>query len=246
LRICGKKAKIFCNVRQRTRRPALKALRRARIDAGLTISELAKRAGVSRDTISYAEKGHHSLQASTLSKISRALGRVPSELLAEEERRAPKVRSLSLEPSRFNGADDDLRADWSSAVEEAQRLRKTGRAKMWKALSEWRASKKRGEPYATRREYLDEMGNLLQEVYDADVALGHAYIEAALTLGGSEARVPSSLREESRTTSHFYGELLGLVKSAGLSIRTGAAENAVEHSAPETARPSGVEEADAA
>jgi transcriptional regulator with XRE-family HTH domain len=72
----------------------------ARTDAGLTISELAKRAGVSRDTISNAERGQHSLQAPTLSKIARALGKAPSELLAEEERLAPKVESRSsLEPS---------------------------------------------------------------------------------------------------------------------------------------------------
>jgi transcriptional regulator with XRE-family HTH domain len=97
---CRKKGKISCNVRQRQRRPTLEALRRARVDAGLTISELAKRAGVSRDTISHAERGRHSLQGPTLSKIARALGRVPSELLAEEERLSPKApRRSSLEPS---------------------------------------------------------------------------------------------------------------------------------------------------
>jgi len=70
---------------------------------------LAKRAGVSRDTISYAERGHHSLQGPTLSKIAHALGRVPSELLAEEERLSPKVGSRwSLQPS-LNDALEDLR-----------------------------------------------------------------------------------------------------------------------------------------
>jgi transcriptional regulator with XRE-family HTH domain len=76
----------------------------ARADAGLTISELAKRAGVSRDTISNAERGERSLQASTLHKVAHALGKAPSELLAEEERLAPKVTGRSsLEPSLFNG-----------------------------------------------------------------------------------------------------------------------------------------------
>jgi transcriptional regulator with XRE-family HTH domain len=77
------------------------------MDAGLTISELAKRAAVSRDTISNAERGLHGLQATTLSKIARALGRAPSELLAEEERLAPKVESSSLEPSLLNGLEDE-------------------------------------------------------------------------------------------------------------------------------------------
>lgn len=101
---------MFYNLRHRHRRSTLEALRRARIDAGLTISELAKRAGVSRDTISHAERGRHSLQGPTLSKIARALGRAPSELLAEEERLAPKVKGRSsLEPS-LNDALEDLRS----------------------------------------------------------------------------------------------------------------------------------------
>jgi transcriptional regulator with XRE-family HTH domain len=89
------------SVTRSKRRPILKALRMARADAGLTISELAERAGVSRDTISNAEKGRHGLQATTLHKLSTALGKAPSELLAEEERLAPKVerRSSRLEPT---------------------------------------------------------------------------------------------------------------------------------------------------
>ena len=86
----------------------LKALRMARADAGLTLSELAKRAGVSRDTISTAERGHHSLQAATLNKLARALNKTPSALLAEEERLAQKAESYSsLEPSLFNGIEDE-------------------------------------------------------------------------------------------------------------------------------------------
>jgi transcriptional regulator with XRE-family HTH domain len=108
---CVKKRKILVNVRHRTRRPILKALRMARADAGLTISELAERAGVSRDTISHAEKGRHGLQATTLHKIARALGKAPSELLAEEEKLAPKVESRSsLEPS-FNDVLEDERLE---------------------------------------------------------------------------------------------------------------------------------------
>jgi transcriptional regulator with XRE-family HTH domain len=210
------------SIRQRLRRPRLKALRMARADAGLTISELAKRAGVSRDTISKAERGLHSLQASTLYKVAQALGKAPSQLLAEEERLVPKAESRSsLEPSLFDGAEEERRAVWEAAVDEARRLREVGWAQMWKLLSGWRASKQRGEPYATRRKYLDEMGKLLEKVYDADVALGQAYIEAALTQGDSAASGPSYLQEESRTTGHFYGELLGLVKSARLSVRAG-------------------------
>jgi len=213
-----------CNVRQRQRRPTLEALRRARVDAGLTISELAKRAGVSRDTISHAERGRHSLQGPTLGKIARALGRVPSELLAEEERLSPKKAPgrSSPEPSFDDVLDDERRAAWEAAVAEGRRLREIGRNQVWKALSEWSASKRREEPYAARQKYLDEMGGLLQEVYDAGGALGWAYIQAALTEGGSDASVPSYLREESRKMDHFYGKLFELGESRGLGIRTGA------------------------
>jgi transcriptional regulator with XRE-family HTH domain len=128
---CRRKGKMSCNVRQRQRRSILEALRRARIDAGLTISELAKRADVSRDTISHAERGRHSLQAPTLSKIAHALGRAPSELLAEEERLSPKGQAPSSpEQPDFNGllegerrrAERDKRIEalpgWTSAAVE--------------------------------------------------------------------------------------------------------------------------------
>ena len=76
----------------------------ARADAGLTISELAQRAGVSRDTISNAEKGRHGLQATTLHKVAQALGKTPSELLAEQEKLAPKVESRSSLELSFEDA----------------------------------------------------------------------------------------------------------------------------------------------
>lgn len=106
---CRKSRKISPNVRQRQRRVTLEALRRARADAGLTISELAKRAGVSRDTVSNAERGLHSLQATTLHKVAHALGKAPSELLAEEERLTPKALSSSPEPTFDDVLDDEQR-----------------------------------------------------------------------------------------------------------------------------------------
>jgi transcriptional regulator with XRE-family HTH domain len=250
LTLCRKKRKISFDVRQRTRRRILKALRRARADAGLTISELAKRAGVSRDTISNAERGVHSLQATTLSKLARVLGRAPSDLLAEEEKLVPKVLSLSPEPSFDDALDDERRAAWEAAADEARRLRETGWAQMWKALAGWSASKQRGESRTVRREYLDEMGDLLQEVYDADEALGWAYVQAAFTQGGSDASFPRYLREESRATSHFYGKLLGLVESAKLSVRTGddatTAKRDAKAQPEEKGRPREVQEPEAA
>jgi transcriptional regulator with XRE-family HTH domain len=227
----------------------LEALRHIRTMCGMNQVDLAKASGVAQNTISEIELGKREARPGTLKKLADALGVGIADLLGDTLPKAPAPKALgrsSLEPTLLNGLEDERRAAWEAAVDEARRLRETGWAQMWKALSGWRASKQRGEPYATRREYLDEMGNLLQEVYDADGALGWAYIEAALTTqGGSEASGPSYLREQSRTTGHFYGELLGLVKSAGLSVRTGSGEVRGKDVTPEE-RPRGVEENPAA
>jgi transcriptional regulator with XRE-family HTH domain len=148
LTTCGKKRKISLDLRQQTRRPILKALRRARADAGLTISELARRAGVSRDTISNAERGLHSLQASTFHKVAQALGKAPSELLAEEERLIPKVGSRSsLEPSLLNGLED---AAQSEALQEALAVLFRGLARRGQGIIE--QSRREGPSEALSRE----------------------------------------------------------------------------------------------
>jgi transcriptional regulator with XRE-family HTH domain len=136
LTLCLKKRKIIVNGTHRIRRPILKALRMARADAGLTISELAERAGVSRDTISNAEKGRHGLQATTLYKVARALGKVPSELLAEEERLTPKVESRSsLEPS-FNDVLEEERREaiYNIALNAARRQAEQDRQAATRAI----------------------------------------------------------------------------------------------------------------
>ena len=220
-------------------------------EAFLSLSETARMLGVSERTIHRwihdgrlpAYKPGHAYRF-RLSEI---------EAFLEERRGVPLAER---EPSLPNGFEEERRAAWEAAVEQARRLRETGRARMWKTLSEWRASKGRGEPYAARRKYLDEIGDLLQKVYEAGGALGWAYIQAASsTPGGSDANVPSYLREESREMDHFYGKLFELVTSSGLSVRTGddaaaakqasADEAAAEHAQSET-RPHRVEENDAA
>jgi transcriptional regulator with XRE-family HTH domain len=137
---CIIKGKMPSNVRQRQRRPTLEALRRARVDAGLTISELAKRAGVSRDTISNAEKGRHSLQGPTLSKIAHALGRAPSELLAEEERLSPKAQAP---PS-------PEQPDFAGLLEEERR--RAEREKLIEALPGWIRAAVEDEEFVQRFE----------------------------------------------------------------------------------------------
>ena len=213
----------------------------------LSQQEVADRAGTSLFTIQRIERGEGNVRPKTGRGLAAALDVPIEELL-------PKAPASS-QPS-FNGLlEEERRTAWEAAVDEARHLREAGGARMWKALSEWRASKQREEPYATRRKYLDEMGNLLRDAYGAYLALGNAYVEAAVTQGGSEAPVPSYLQEETRAANDFYVELFGLVRSAGLGIRTGddaaaakqatADEAAAEHAQAET-RSLRVEEPEAA
>jgi transcriptional regulator with XRE-family HTH domain len=227
----------------------MQEVRRLREEKGWGQKELAFHAHLSQSVISEIETGKRSPSARTLQKLAGALGVEVRDLFPLGQ--APLFR----EPPERELPSEERPAAWEAAVVEARHLRKTGWGQMRKVLSGWRASKSRGEPYAARRKYLDEMGSLLQNAYGAYLALGNAYIEAALTQGGSEASVPSYLGEETHAANDFYVELFGLVRSAGLGIRTGddaaaakqaaAEEAAAEHAQSET-RPLRVEEPEAA
>jgi transcriptional regulator with XRE-family HTH domain len=174
------------------RRPILKALRMARADAGLTISELAERAGVSRDTISHAEKGRHGLQATTLHKIARALGKAPSELLAEEERLAPKEESRSsLEPS-FNDVLEDERREaiYDVVMDAARRQAKQDRQAATRAVES-----ERPQTYFMRHEN-EAVVRLLKypagELADALMELARHYVQ----LEGELQRTAETTSEE--------------------------------------------------
>jgi transcriptional regulator with XRE-family HTH domain len=220
----------------------MEQLARLRKLKGYSQRALAKESGVSPATIYELENDRRRPNPSTLRKLAQALEVEVADLLGGEY---PKEPSLSLEPTFNDVLEEERRAAWEATVENARRLRDTGGAQMWKALSRWRASKQRAEPYATRREYLDEMGDLLQEVYGAYMAVGEAYIEAALTQGGSEASVPRYLGEESRAANDFYVEMFGLVRNAGLTIHRGAEATAAKRTAeaPPEGRPHSVQEA---
>lgn len=61
------------------------SLRIARARAGLTLSELADRAGVGLNTISAIERGRQAPQAVTVHRLARALGVDPAELAEREK-----------------------------------------------------------------------------------------------------------------------------------------------------------------
>jgi transcriptional regulator with XRE-family HTH domain len=197
-------------------------LRELRAERRLSLREVEERGGPNKDTMSLIERGVHRPHPRTLGRIAQALDMSVAELRSElEAAEHPLVEAPPSLQLPLNGFEDERLTSWRAAVDNARRLRETGWGQMWKALSGWGASKKCGEPYATRRKYLDEMGKLLQEVYDMEATLGQAFLDASLMQGDSEASGPRSLLEESGMTRQFYGELLGLIKSARLSVLTG-------------------------
>jgi len=187
---------------------------------GMTQAELAKAAGTTQYTVSEIELAHREPHPATLRKLAAALGVRVADFYGELD--SPLGPAPSSQAKLFNNGvlDEERRAAWEAAADEARRLRETGPAQMWRVLSGWRASKERDEPYATRRKYLDEIGNLLREVYDAKEEVGRAYSQAAIK-ENSAAPLPAYLQEEARMTTEVYGELLGLVKGVGLSILSG-------------------------
>jgi excisionase family DNA binding protein len=133
----------------------------------------------------------------------------------------PKVQAPLPESS------EERRAEWDAAVRSARELRESGQARAEELLALWRESKVREEDSAERRPYLDEIGELLQDAYDATKTLLQAM---------SSQRIADQWPELQKA-DRFYVELWHLVQGTGLNIRTG---NAQEE------RPQAVEESEAA
>jgi transcriptional regulator with XRE-family HTH domain len=158
---------------------------------------LARRAGVSRDTISNAERGLHSLQASTLHKVAQALGKAPSELLAEEERLIPKVESgSSLEPSLLNGLED---AAQSEALQEALAVLFHGLARRGRGIVEQSLREvPSGAMSRELQEYYNEVAALHQlkgrrDIFGRD---SDELSEAEAAYQEVEARIQAMLRQD--------------------------------------------------
>jgi excisionase family DNA binding protein len=138
-----------------------------------------------------------------------------------------KERRVPLVQSRLLDFGEEPRTEWEAAVSSARQLRERGQARVEELLASWQESKNREEDPSERRPYLDEIGELLQQAYDARPTLFEATSWERL----------ADQWPEIQAADHFYNELWHLVEGAGLSIRTG---NAQEE------RPKAVEESKAA
>jgi transcriptional regulator with XRE-family HTH domain len=91
---------------------------------------------VARDTISKAERGEHAPNAATLHKIAGALGVTPSELLAEEEKLAPKARGpLPPQRSLWNHLAEEQRAAATFAELERVGSYVTDKIERWEGIA---------------------------------------------------------------------------------------------------------------
>lgn len=69
------------------------ALRRRRIEAGLNQTQLAERAGISKQLVSMVEKGNANFSPGNLGKIATALGCKIADLLPDEGPSAAGTKS---------------------------------------------------------------------------------------------------------------------------------------------------------
>ena len=99
-----------------------------RLERGLTQEELAQRAGVSKDTLSKAERDVRRLWPRTVYRLAQALGVQPGELLRPEG----EVVDLAAE-----GYGSAAAAAAEAAPEERQRITQQDRQAAIDAIAQW-------------------------------------------------------------------------------------------------------------
>jgi transcriptional regulator with XRE-family HTH domain len=200
-------------------------LRVLRARMGLSLTEAAGRAGVTRDTLSDLEHGKRHPYMPTLSKIAAGYG-VPVEDLLEEPAvplaDAPKEAGHTEAPGLFS-AEHQATSGWRRAFDDSQRFRSRAKARLGAQLSLWETARDVGASDGERREFLDAMGRLLDEAKDV---LGELEQNLGEGLDGMLEPGPSPYWTEYQQADTLYHELLEMVKEAGLSVRPKKTEQA--------------------
>jgi transcriptional regulator with XRE-family HTH domain len=218
----------------------LRELRNIRLRRGLSQADLSAGTGVAEYTISEIEAGKRTPRPSTLRKLAQGLGVKVADLYGEADN--PLAQAPATEqPSFDNHIRDERQAEWDAAVRRGRRLRETGRDRLEELLAAWHESKERGEDSDARRAYLDEIGELLQHAYDAEMALWSALRTNRLD------QVDLEEFAEVQAADRLYLELFRLVETAGLSVRPdGAQEGEPAQAGQPEAEAHTVEESEAA
>jgi transcriptional regulator with XRE-family HTH domain len=207
----------------------LRRIKELRQERGLSQQRLAAMADIDKVTLIRIETGRGNPTVETLGKLATALDVEMADLFPKGQAPLPFEE---LEPVEGGIAEEERRARWDAAVHSARQLRERGHDRMKGLLSAWRESRDRQERLAARRDYLDEMGELLQEAYETETAL-MANIDVGLQYRRRNASgsTPNPGWEEVREASRFYGALLEMVQGAGLSVRRGAGAHEVQNAA---------------
>jgi transcriptional regulator with XRE-family HTH domain len=177
------------------REAALRALRIARTEAGMTAGELAARSGVGRNTISRIERGVVEPQAATLHKLAEALDVSVAYLLGE---------------------------GWRQAYDNSLRFRAIAKERLGERLSLWEAARDEGASDELRRRLLDEVGLILDEAKNEvlDKLLENVNEGLDGMAKPSPEGTPNAYWEEVRKIDTLYRELVAMVHDAGLSVRS--------------------------
>jgi transcriptional regulator with XRE-family HTH domain len=213
-------------------------IRVVREDLGMPAAELARRVGVAPNTVWRYESGEREPSMAMLEKIARALRTEPAEFLREPMTWGWRERvSASVE-------------DVQRALLEAERLRETARPRVEEALAsiagahasvaETQASYREqvaevnasvAEARASYREqvaHLQEVRQVMEQVYGTELELEWAYVKAMMEEGSSEGPQARRLRSASRKMVLFYEELVGLIEDAGVQVKRKDEGEAVE------------------
>jgi excisionase family DNA binding protein len=132
------------------------------------------------------------------------------ELLESE---SGKVQAPSSQEKLFNNGvlEEEQRAAWEAAVDNARRLREGSRARLEELIAKWQASRARGELRSARRGYAEEIEGIFNNAYGARVALTDILFPGPFP--------PEEDWDEVRAADSFYRTLIEVMKDAGFDIQ---------------------------
>ena len=195
------------------REDGLREVREIRLRRGLSQADLSAKTGVAEFTISQIEAGKRANpRPSTLRKLAQALKVEVADLYGSPEHPLGEAPPSPEQRSFNHLLEEERRAVWEAAVDNARRLREGGRARLEELLTAWQASTQRGELRSARRGYLDEVEELFNKAHGAT----HRLADLLFAEGGIPA--PDDW-EEVRAADRFYWTLIEMMNNAGFVIQ---------------------------
>jgi transcriptional regulator with XRE-family HTH domain len=231
-------------------------IRVVREDLGMPAAELARRVGVAPNTVWRYESGEREPSMAMLEKIARALRTEPAEFLREpmtwgwrervsasvedvqralleaerlRETARPRVEEALASIAGAHASVAEAQASYREQEAEAlasiagtQALHRDQVAEVNASVAEARAS------YREQVAHLQEVRQVMEQVYGTELELEWAYVKAMMEEGSSEGPQARRLRSASRKMVLFYEELVGLIEDAGVQVKRKDEGEAVE------------------